>query len=79
MYEKKAELIGRQRAAAIWMQRGLGLSHLWLAWTNVFWVVLVGLPWFAPVLMRIGASGPVRGIYIFYGFLCHQYANRSFF
>ncbi len=29
--------------------------------------------------MRFGASGPARGIYFVYSFLCHQYANRSFF
>ena len=80
MVQQEPVLTGRQRAAAIWMQkRTLGLSHHWLTWTNLFWVVLVGLPWLAPILMRIGASGPARGIYFIYGFLCHQFANRSFF
>jgi len=40
---------------------------------------LAALPWLAPVLMQVGATGPARGIYFVYGFLCHQYANRSFF
>ena len=70
----------RQRVALIWMQkRTLGFSRHWLAWANLFWIVLTGLPWIAPILMRIGASGPARGLYFIYGFLCHQYANRSFF
>jgi uncharacterized membrane protein len=80
MVERKAESTGRQRAAVIWSQkRTLGLSRHWLAWANLFWLVLAGLPWLAPVLMRFGASGPARGIYFIYSFLCHQYANRSFF
>ena len=80
MYEKRAEVTGRQRAVAIWIQRRtLGLSRHWLAWANLFWIQLVGLPWLAPILMRIGATWPARGIYFIYGFLCHQYANRSFF
>ena len=33
----------------------------------------------APVLMKIRALGPARAIYLMYGFLCHQFANRSFF
>lgn len=80
MNEKNAVLTGRPRTVAIWLQkRTLGISRHWLVWANLFWVVLVGLPWLAPVLMRVGASGPARGIYFFYGFLCHQFANRSFF
>jgi uncharacterized membrane protein len=80
MPQETTVLTGRQRALVIWLQKQvLGLSRHWLAWTNLFWGVLFGLPWLAPVLMQVGASGPARGIYFFYGFLCHQYANRSFF
>ena len=43
------------------------------------WGLIVGLPWLAPVLMKIGATGPARAVYYVYSFLCHQLANRSFF
>jgi uncharacterized membrane protein len=68
------------RTLLLWTQHGiLGLSHHWLAWANLIWGLLVGLPWLAPVLMKIGATGPARAIYFIYSFLCHQLANRSFF
>lgn len=71
---------GRLRAPVIWLQRTvLGLSRHWLVWANLAWGLIVGLPWLAPVLMRIGAIGPARAIYLVYSFLCHQLANRSFF
>jgi uncharacterized membrane protein len=64
----------------IGLQQGiLRLSRHWLAWANLFWGVLVGLPWLAPVLMKMGAIRPARAIYFVYSFLCHQFANRSFF
>jgi uncharacterized membrane protein len=64
----------------IWIQkRILGLSRHWLAYANLFWGILSGLPWLAPVLMRVGTIGLAKGIYASYGFLCHQLANRSFF
>jgi uncharacterized membrane protein len=68
------------RTLIIWTQRKiLGLSRHWLAWANLVWGLIVGLPWLAPVLMKIGATGPARAIYHVYSFLCHQLANRSFF
>jgi len=78
--QPKTVLTARQRTLVIWLQnRVLGLSRHWLAWANLSWGVLVGLPWLAPILMKIGAAGPARGIYFVYSFLCHQLANRSFF
>jgi uncharacterized membrane protein len=41
--------------------------------------VLVGLPWLAPVLMRLGWTDAGRAIYAAYSFLCHQLPQRSFF
>jgi uncharacterized membrane protein len=68
------------RTLVIWTQRKiLGVSRHWLAWANLVWGLTVGLPWLAPVLMKIGATGPARAIYHVYSFLCHQLANRSFF
>lgn len=80
VHQQKTTTTGRKRSLAIWLQkRTLGLSRRWLAWSNLFWTVLFVLPWLAPVLMQIGATAPARGVYFFYGFLCHQFANRSFF
>jgi len=68
------------RAFVIGLKRGvLSLSRHWLAWANLAWGVLIGLPWLAPVLMKAGAAAPARAIYRFYGLLCHQLADRSFF
>ncbi len=38
-----------------------------------------GLPWLAPVFMRIGWTDPGRAIYAFYSTQCHQMAQRSYF
>jgi len=71
---------GRTRTLVIWLQHKiLGLGRHWLAWANLVWGLIVGLPWLAPVLMKIGATGLARAIYFVYSFLCHQLANRSFF
>jgi uncharacterized membrane protein len=62
------------------LQQGiLGLSRHWLAAVNLAWGVLVGLPWLAPILMKVGAVGPAQTIYWVYSLLCHQLADRSFF
>jgi uncharacterized membrane protein len=77
---QQAVTAGRTMTLVIWMQhRVLGLSRHWLAWANLIWGVIVGLPWLAPVLMKIGATGPAQTIYFVYRSLCHQLANRSFF
>jgi uncharacterized membrane protein len=60
-------------------KRILGLSRHWLAYANLFWGILSGVPWLAPILMKAGATGLTRGIYAFYSTLCHQFANRSLF
>ena len=63
---------GLKRTLVVWTQkRILALSRHWLAWANLFWGVVVGLPWLAPVLVRAGATGLARGIYSFYSYLCH--------
>ena len=56
-----------------------GLTRHWLAYANLFWGMLSGLPWLAPVLIRLGAARLAKGIYVLYSALCHQFADRSFF
>ncbi|MGB9872711.1 MAG: DUF2085 domain-containing protein, partial [Anaerolineae bacterium] len=58
------------------------VAHLrrhWLFWANSALGLLWGLPWLAPLLMKLNAVAPARMIYTFYRFLCHQLADRSFF
>jgi len=51
----------------------------WLALVNTAWGILVTVPWLAPVAMHSGWTRLANAIYFTYSFLCHQYANRSFF
>ena len=72
--------VAQHRAASARERRGLlHLSRHWLAWINLLLGAFVGLPWLAPVLMKIGASGPARLLYAAYSLACHQLADRSFF
>jgi uncharacterized membrane protein len=57
----------------------LWFSRHWLAVFSIAWGVFVVLPWLAPMLMRIGATGPAKGIYFAYSFVCHQLPERSYF
>ena len=70
----------RIRTSALWLQRRvLELGRHWLAWVNLLLGAFVILPWLAPGLMKIGATGLGLLIYTAYSPLCHQFANRSFF
>jgi len=55
------------------------LSHHYLEILNILVFIYLGLPILAPVLMKIGATGPASLIYRGYGLVCHQLAFRSFF
>jgi uncharacterized membrane protein len=57
----------------------LWLARHWLAVFNVLWGVFVIAPWLAPVMMRTGLTGPARGVYFAYSFVCHQLPERSYF
>src|SRR5574337_385278 len=57
----------------------LGLARYWLLYVNVLLGALVLAPFAAPTLMAIGATAPADAIYFFYGLLCHQLPQRSFF
>lgn len=54
-------------------------SRRWLAVFNTFFLLYVGLPILAPVLMVAGAEWPATIIYTAYKPLCHQLPQRSFF
>jgi hypothetical protein len=68
------------RRRAIRMQRFvLWLSKHWLRVVAVFFALYVGLPFAAPTLMKIGATGPAKVLYTIYSPMCHQFAFRSWF
>lgn len=55
------------------------LAHHYLALINLAIFLYVGLPFLAPVLMKLGATTPARVIYAMYSPVCHQLGFRSFF
>lgn len=64
----------------------IGLNR-WLyyfsrSWWGIFSIMLglyVGLPFLAPLLMKLGWTGAANVIYILYSTQCHQLPQRSFF
>jgi uncharacterized membrane protein len=55
------------------------ISKHYLAVFNVFIAAYLGMAFFAPVLMKIGATTPATWIYRAYGVMCHELAFRSWF
>jgi uncharacterized membrane protein/glutaredoxin len=55
------------------------LSRHYLALFNAFIAAYVFLPFFAPILMRVGATTPAGWIYRAYSVVCHELAFRSWF
>jgi uncharacterized membrane protein len=55
------------------------LSRHFMAVFNLLVFIYVGLPFLAPVLMKVGATFPARVIYTVYSPLCHQLSFRSWF
>lgn len=62
--------------ANIWT---LKLTRNWLRIALIILTIYVSLPFAAPTLMRLGATGIARTIYTVYSPFCHQMAFRSFF
>ena len=57
----------------------LWFSRHYLAIFNIMVFLYVGIPFLAPILMKVGADAPAAAIYRVYGFVCHQFAFRSWF
>jgi len=55
------------------------LARHWPVWLVVLTGVWITLPWLAPVLMHVGATGPAYLIYLLYSPQCHQLPQRSYF
>jgi uncharacterized membrane protein len=71
---------GWQRSLVIWLDKRIyGLAKNWLAIFNIAMFLYVGLPFAAPMLMKVGATVPANLIYTAYSPLCHQFGFRSWF
>jgi uncharacterized membrane protein len=57
----------------------LGISRHWLLYLNLLVLLYVGVPFLAPIFMKLGATGPAQVIYTFYSALCHQLGFRSWY
>jgi uncharacterized membrane protein len=55
------------------------ISRHYLLMLNLIIFLYVGLPFLAPIFMKIGAAIPARVVYTIYSPLCHQFGFRSFF
>ena len=55
------------------------LARHWLLVVSAIWALYVGLPWLAPVFMKLGLNGAGNLIYTVYSTQCHQMPQRSFF
>ena len=65
---RKRPLTGGLRTLVVCLQRrNLVLSRRWLFWANLTRGAIIGLPWLAPVLTRIGARAPVLANCLIYG------------
>ncbi len=69
-----------KRSAAFTVNRlVLGFSRHWLLAITITLGLYVGLPWLAPVFMRLGWTGAGEAIYAIYSTQCHQLPQRSYF
>ncbi len=57
----------------------LWLSKHYMALINLIVLLFIGIPFLAPVFMKIGWETPATVIYRVYGTTCHQLAYRSIF
>ncbi len=57
----------------------LRFARHWLKVVLVVLSIYVALPFIAPTLMHLGATGPARAIYTIYSPFCHQFGFRSFY
>lgn len=62
--------------ANLWL---LSIARNWLRIALVVLGLYALLPFAAPTLMKLGATGPARFLYTIYSPFCHQFAFRTFF
>lgn len=70
----------RERSLPVIANRAVyWLSRHWLLVISLIFAVYVGLPWLAPVFMKLGWTGAGSLIYLAYSTQCHQLPQRSYF
>jgi uncharacterized membrane protein len=57
----------------------LRLTRNWMKVALTILAIYIALPWIAPTLMKLGATGPAQVIYNMYRPFCHQFGFRTFF
>jgi uncharacterized membrane protein len=57
----------------------LWISRHYLALFNLLIFLYAGIPFLAPVFMKVGVTGTAQVIYKAYSYVCHQFAFRSWF
>lgn len=57
----------------------LSLARNWLKFALIVMGTYAILPWVAPTLMKLGATGPANALYTLYSPMCHQFSFRSVF
>lgn len=69
----------RNRTAVFLNRIAYQASQRWFLGLVVLSALWVGLPWLAPVFMRLGWEKLAEPIYFIYSFQCHQLPERSYF
>ncbi len=70
---ERGQIISSADRFSLWLSH-----HYMLLFTSIL-LLYVGVPFLAPVFMKIGAQSPAKVIYTIYSPLCHQWAFRSWF
>jgi uncharacterized membrane protein len=75
----QGKLSAQQGKLARRTRLNIRLLRNWYAIVVAFLALYVGLPFAAPILMKVGATGPANVVYTIYSPLCHQFSFRSVF
>jgi uncharacterized membrane protein len=70
---KRAREISKGDRFSMWFSK-----HYLLVF-NLFVIFYIGLPFLAPVFLKVGVEAPAAAIYKLYSGLCHQLSYRSWF
>lgn len=74
------DVVKRKKSGAVIANRWVyWLSRNWLIVFSLLWGLMIGLPWLAPVFMKLGWTGLAKIIYLIYTLECHQLPERSYF
>ncbi|MBZ0318240.1 MAG: DUF2085 domain-containing protein [Anaerolineae bacterium] len=75
----REKLVAQQDQLRRRTQRKLRIIRNWWVFVVGLFVIYISLPFAAPTLMQVGATGPANVIYSGYSLTCHQFAFRSLF